>query len=408
MKKKSVLILAKTEYARTPYDEWLQDSGVIPIVVTSPKFYEEYACHITHCYSLSNYDEDDDSLFELVEKIYKTTPFDHVFCRAEVDIIRAAYIRFRYGVLGQSTESALCYRDKYLMKERLSGQNIKVPSYRKVDSAQDIRAFCRQSGFPCVIKPRLASGSSGVVIIKSFEDLELCLKYGENQFSGMLAETYVDGKMFHVDGLIVDGELKFIQPFKYINDCLSYRSNMYIGNIPLGNHDRLYSLLVDTTKKIISFMPETKNFAFHCELWVTKQQDIIFCEIASRTGGGMISFLIEDMSGLNIDRAWLLAECEVNAVVYPDYHKDFQRFGCVCIPPANGKLLSLPSVYPSAVRRTHLTGKSGVTYSGGEKSGLYLIGHVVEADDPASVLTIFSECYENIHDGRHWEIVSND
>ncbi|MCE0828837.1 ATP-grasp domain-containing protein [Buttiauxella sp. A2-C2_NF] len=408
MKKQTVLILAKTEHARTPYDEWLQDSGVIPVVITSPNFFEGYSCHITHCYSLSNYDQDDDGLFELVEKIYQITPFDYVFCRAEVDVIRAADIRSRYGISGQSSYSAFCYRDKYLMKERLSGEDVQLSAYRKVDSPEDIREFCGDNGFPYVIKPRLASGSSGVAIIKSLEELDSYLKYSENQVSGMLVENYVDGEMFHVDGLIVDGELRFIQPFKYVNDCLSYRDNMYIGNIPLGKNERLYSLLADTTKKIICCMPETKNFAFHCELWVTKQQDIIFCEIASRTGGGMISFLIEEMSGLNIDRAWLLAECQVNTVVYPEYHEDFQRFGCVCIPPANGKLLSLPSVYPSGVRRTHLTGKSGETYGGGEKSGLYLIGHVVEADDPASVQTIFSACYENIHNRYHWESVGND
>lgn len=102
----------------------------------------------------------------------------------------------------------------------------------------------------------------------------------------MLAEGFIDGVMYHVDGLFVDGRIRFIQPFKYINDCLSYREDMFIGNVPLEKDDSTYHLLVETTKQIIANMPATENFAFHCELWLTAENEIICCEIASRTGGG--------------------------------------------------------------------------------------------------------------------------
>ncbi|EQC2551386.1 ATP-grasp domain-containing protein [Enterobacter sichuanensis] len=408
MKNKIVLILAKTEYNRTPYDVWLQGTGITPVLITSSKFYGGYVSHIKDCYCLDDYDNDDDSLYKLSEKIYQTKPFDYVFCRAEVDVIRAAEIRSRYQITGQVPESAVCYRDKYLMKEQLSGSKIRMARFHKADSEEDILSFLADNRFPVVIKPRLASGSAGVAVIKSRNELNIYLKNSFNPATGMLIEEYIDGEMYHVDGLVVGKELKFIQPFKYINDCLSYRENLYIGNIPVGIDSCLYSRLTETTRDIISRMPVTENFAFHCELWVTKQDNIVFCEIASRTGGGMISFLIEAMSGFNIDRAWLLAECHINTVQYPVYQDYFLRFGCVCIPPANGKLISLPMEYPPEVRRTHLTGKVGEIYDGGEKSGLYLIGHVVEADDPVSVRTLFSACYENIHHCRHWESISND
>ncbi|AHY08170.1 ATP-grasp domain-containing protein [Serratia plymuthica] len=404
---KKVLILAKTEYTRTPYDLWLQDSGVEPVLITSPKFYQDYARHIKHCFCLENYDHDDESLYDLTESIYQTTPFDYIFCRAEVDILRAANIRKRYSLPGQDVISALCYRDKFFMKEQLSLSQVMMADYRRIDSQEELLAFASDNGMPFVIKPRLASGSSGVVIIRSQVELYSYLQKYNNQIVSMLAEDYVDGEMFHIDGLVVEGELTFIQPFRYVNNCLSYRDNLYIGNIPLDRNDKLYSRLVSSVKDILHIMPATPHFAFHCEMWVTREDDIIFCEIASRTGGGMISFLIEEMAGFNIDKAWLLAECHIHQQSYPQYHERFLRFGCVCIPPSNGRLVSLPTEFPVEVRRTHLTGKVDEIYDGGEKSGLYLIGHVVEADDPQSVLRLFRSCYQQIHNAERWETVNN-
>lgn len=403
---KTVLILAKTEYTRTPYDLWLKDLGVEPILITSSKFHKDYARHIKDCYCLEDYDHDDESLYTLVESIFQTTPFDYVFCRAEVDIIRAAKIRRCYSILGQDITSARCYRDKYLMKEQLSHAQIKMAAYQRIDSAEDLLTFASDNGMPFVLKPRLASGSSGVLIIKSQVELHSYLQRNYH-IADMLAESYVDGEMFHIDGLVVGEKLKFIQPFRYINNCLSYRDNLYIGNIPLDRNDQLYSRLVSAVQEILRTMPVTPHFAFHCEMWVTREGDIVFCEIASRTGGGMISFLIEEMAGFNIDKAWLFAECQIHQQSYPQYQERFLRFGCVCIPPSTGRLVSLPTEFPVEVRKTHLTGNVDDIYNGGEKSGLYLIGHVVEADDPTCVLRLFGSCYQQIHDAERWETVNN-
>lgn len=404
MDERKVLILAKTEYMRTPYDKWLIDTDVNPIIVTSSRFYEGYAEHFEHCYCLNNYDSDHAQLYALVDEIYQSTPFHYVFCRAEVDVIRAAEIRRKFNISGQSMDSAIHYRDKLLMKEHLLKADLNMAPFSKVDSADDIISFSNEHRFPFVIKPRLASGSSGVEIIKGQNDVREYIEVNEGNLKGMLVEGFIDGVMYHVDGLIIDGIIKFIQPFKYINDCLAYREDMFIGNVPLAKENSAYKLLVETTKNLIANMPATENFAFHCELWLTPENEIVFCEIASRTGGGMISFLIEEMCGLNMDKAWLLAECHIQSEDYPAYNDKFLRFGCVCIPPARGKLLSLPVICEQSVRKTHFTGLIGDCYQGGEKSGLYLIGYVIEAEDQPAVIASFKNHFLQVHHSRHWEL----
>ena len=56
------LIFAKTTYDRTPYDSWLAESHIVPIILTSTEYYNGYK-HLTHVYAFDNYDAN-----HLVEK----------------------------------------------------------------------------------------------------------------------------------------------------------------------------------------------------------------------------------------------------------------------------------------------------------------------------------------------------
>ncbi|MFU9136974.1 hypothetical protein [Erwinia tasmaniensis] len=49
---KTILILAKTEHSRTPYDVWLKDTGINLVLITSEKFFNAYASRIKHCFYL--------------------------------------------------------------------------------------------------------------------------------------------------------------------------------------------------------------------------------------------------------------------------------------------------------------------------------------------------------------------
>lgn len=375
-----VLVFAKSPHHLTPYDEWLAGSDIEPIVLTPAELAPGYA-NLRHVHAFEGYDHG-----QMVEKRALELARSHgvvaVFARGESDIVRAAQLRDLLGLRGQGAESALAYRDKVVMKERLQGSGVALPTYRALDSAYAAIDFVADHGFPVVIKPRMESGSSGVRIIRDQAQLDEHLADPLDRPAEI--ETYVEGTMYHVDGLVLDGEIAFIHPFRYVNDCLSYRDDQFSGSVTLSPSHPDHGRLVASAVVVVGALPSPPSMAFHAEFWISEGGDITFCEIASRTGGGMISSTIKHSFGFDIDREWLLAECGLPPSVG---HHRFRPGGAVRIPPLDGFLEHLPrGGEPRCVREVQFSGRAGERFHGGVKSGLFLAGYVVEGDSEAEVV----------------------
>jgi hypothetical protein len=373
--KKYVLIFCKTKYSLTPYDQWLKSTDLTPVILLSNEVHADYL-HIENTYAFENYDKNaavEDRAIELA----KLFTFAAVFARAESDIMRAAKVREILKIKGQNVESARSFRDKVVMKNYLKDSPIILPKYQTIISKEDTRQFIQSHGFPVVIKPCLESGSMGVSIIHSWNDFDMA--WGDHLLEHWEVESFVDGKMYHVDGLIIEGRIVFVRPFKYINDCLSFRKNLFVGSCSVMSDDLLYSRLIKAAETIVTTLPTPKNTAFHCELWVRPGGDIVFCEIASRTGGGMISKMIEVAYEISLDKEWLLAEVGLGNELskFP-----FCSIGSINIPPQVGRL----DFYPENcelpyVKYQQVHGQVGQVFQGGVKSGLFLFGFVLAGEN---------------------------
>ncbi|GGU65448.1 ATP-grasp domain-containing protein [Streptomyces lavendofoliae] len=369
-----VLVFAKTPYSKTPYDQWLAGTGIEPVILTTTEFAPGYA-HLPLVHAFDDYDTN-----QLVEKTALRLAREHVveavFARAEADVVRAAQLRQLLGLPGQHTASALAFRDKVVMKDHLAGGAVEVPEYRLLDSAYTAVEFVAEHGYPVVIKPVSESGSLGARVIRDEGDLDAYLARPWRGTSQI--ETFVEGRMYHVDGLVVDGEVVFVHPFQYVNDCLSFRDDDWVGCLPLSPRDASYDRLVKAVGSVLDELPTPPHTAFHAELWITPDDRIVFCEIASRTGGGMISAMVRHAFGIDLDKEWLYAECGLPSTLgEPGY----RPAGCLNIPPSTGVLEHLPTGgEPDCVREVSYTGRIGQEFHGGVKSGLYLAGYVVDGD----------------------------
>lgn len=374
-----VLVFAKTPHTKTPYDQWLASSGVEPVILTTTEFAPAYG-HLPHVYAFDDYDTN-----QLVEKtalrLARDLSVEAVFARAEADVVRAAQLRELLGLPGQHTASALAFRDKVVMKDHLTGGPVGIPSYRLLDSAYTAVEFVAKHGYPVVIKPVSESGSLGAHVIRGEADLDAYLArpwHGTSQI-----ETFIEGQMYHVDGLVVGGEVVFVHPFRYVNDCLSFRDNDWVGCLPLSPQDPSYDRLVKAAKAVLAELPTPERAAFHAELWLTPDDRVVFCEIASRTGGGMISAMVRHSFGIDLDKEWLYAECGLPSMLGEPVYRPA---GCLNIPPSTGVLEHLPtSGAPHCVREVSFTGAVGQEFHGGVKSGLYLAGYVVDGDTEEEV-----------------------
>lgn len=260
-----VLVFAKTPYAKTPYDRWLAGTGIVPVLLTTTEFAAGYG-HLPHVHAFDDYDTN-----QLVEKTALRLAREHavtaVFARAEADVVRAAQLRDLLDLPGQRTASALAFRDKVVMKDHLVGGPVEIPVYRPLDSAYTALEFVAEHGYPVVIKPLSESGSLGAAIIRDEAELDAYLARPWRGASEI--EVFVPGQMYHVDGLVVNGEVVFAHPFRYLNDCLSFRANHWVANLPLTPQDPVHDRLLKAARAVLAELPTPPHTAFHAELWIT-------------------------------------------------------------------------------------------------------------------------------------------
>jgi biotin carboxylase len=376
-----VLVFAKTPYNLTPYDQWLADWGIEPIILVSQEYASGYR-HLRHVHAFDSYDNN-----QLVEKtalnLARAHRVDAVFARGEADLIRAAQLRDVLDLPGQRTPSAVAFRDKVVMKDHLVGGPVEVPRYCRLDSAYTALEFVEEHGYPVVIKPVAESGSLGTSIIRDEADLDSYLRRPWGGSSEI--ETFVPGQMFHVDGLVVAGKIALIHPFRYLNDCLSFRSDDWIASLSLSTQDPAYERLVEATRSVLAQLPTPTHTAFHAELWITPDERMVFCEIASRVGGGMIRPTVSYCFGIDIHKEWLYAECGLPSEVRPT---EYRPAAGLNIPPSPGLLEHLPADgEPGCVREVSLAGTVGKVYQGDARAGLFLAGYVIGGESEDQVET---------------------
>eukprot|EP01129_Flabellula_baltica_P008025 TRINITY_DN3159_c0_g1_i1.p1 TRINITY_DN3159_c0_g1~~TRINITY_DN3159_c0_g1_i1.p1 ORF type:complete len:470 (-),score=98.82 TRINITY_DN3159_c0_g1_i1:45-1454(-) len=303
--------------------EWVSDD-VIKVMFLTKEGYDD----LVHNYSdkmdslhVAHFEVFDDLTSGAVElramQLHRTFRFTHVVCIAEEQLIRGAKIREMLGIThGQTLSSALDYRDKVRMKEKVSAHGIKVPHYAPVEYGSDIVYFIEKHGYPVVIKPRKGYLSVSTYILKDEQELEDFLNSGLNMTMGfdsaqdLIIESFVDGVMHHVDGFVYNGEVKSIWPACYMNKCSDFANSQYLSSYTLNYKDPLTHRLREFFADVLSALEGPECFPFHGEAWITPDDEIVFCEIASRTGGAGVRHQIRELFNIVTDKTWVQWQCE--------------------------------------------------------------------------------------------------
>ncbi|MFR0352428.1 ATP-grasp domain-containing protein [Streptomyces sediminimaris] len=376
----SVLVLVDSDYADTPYDKWSAEAGVRPSLLVSARRYPQYR-HVPGARSFTAYATGGD-----VERAALAGAPAVVVARSEADVLRAARLRELLGVPGQDLASALAFRDKVLMKTLLRERGVSVPEFAPVRMPLDLVAFLRAHPYPVVVKPAFGSGSTGTHVLRDDADLAALLAAGLPEHAQV--EEFVEGVMYVVDGLVVAGEPRALFVSRYLNDCLSYRAGVHLGSVQLTRDDPLVDRLTGYARHVLGRLPTPRCTAFHLEVFRTPADELVLCEVASRTGGALTSPAVRAATGFDLDQEWFLAQ--VKGAAHPvrkvNGAAPGRSAGWVVFYPASGTLAGLPSAAPpSYVVEQRLRGSVGTRYEGGEKSGVYLAGYVVTGRDADEV-----------------------
>jgi hypothetical protein len=319
----TVLILHhRGSLTRSPYDRWLADYDSDVILLCSREGLDLVgeALPETHGYrhveAVTGY-ETAGRLEARVRELAAQHRIEHLVNCQEQDLERAAQLREVLGLPGQRYDSVVPFRNKVAMKDTLRAAGIPVADHRAVECATDAVAFAAEHGFPVVVKPRDSAGSIGVRIARSHEELLAAVDIGAGR-SNLMVEAFVPGSMCHVDGLVVDGRPVFAWPSRYLfveADFATDRAGRL--DVTLDGDDPLTERLLAFARRVLAALPSPRTFAFHAEVFLRPDGELVLCEVACRAGGAAIREVLAGMYGMDPNEWWVRGEVGLPLPVDP-------------------------------------------------------------------------------------------
>lgn len=357
--------------------ESLCAKGMEVELFTNNRFKSYYSNKKFKVNTYDNMPDNQEYLLDVI-KSHKDQKFDFLVANHEFDLITIAKLRELLEIPGQSFISALDFRDKYLMKKKVK-EVVSVPNFAKIGSNVELIDFISKNGFPVVIKPRMGAGSSDVKILRNSEDLREQLKHGDKNIKFMV-ESFIDGLMYHVDGIFNSIDIQAVTVSKYYNNCLSFQDNKALGSFIIDDTNPDKKRLIQEVDKVLHKL-ETPliPIVFHAELFIKPNGSIVFCEIASRVGGGRVNSVFEISTGINLQEYFVESQicCENKLENLTNI-----KAGWIIFPPKTGKLVSVNLLSKSWLREVNFDKESiGKVYDGAQFSGSALISYVVEGKD---------------------------
>jgi hypothetical protein len=250
--------------------------------------------------------------------MHRQYSFTHIYTKNEDLIIRAAHLRTLLNIkTGLSAEHVPAYREKVHMKELASQGGFPVPPFARLLAPIDLIGFIEKHGYPVVVKPTLGCAVSGLHLISNEDELQSflssklfsCIDMNQRMdlVGELMVEGFVRGRMYHVNGIAIDGEISHVWPFAYLHTCFDFaKYGLAYGNSSVPRSDPLFNRLHNAAQRLLNILPTpTDCLIFHLELYENLNEnrspddDFILCEIAARAPGGSITHLIDLLSFQN-------------------------------------------------------------------------------------------------------------
>jgi biotin carboxylase len=229
------------------------------------------------------------------------------------------------------------------MKQIAQQHGLKVPAFRKIDFVFDLLDFVAEHHFPVIVKPVDNKAAKNTTVLKTQEDLDALLAQGLP--SNMEVEKYMHGDFYNVDGIILDGQIRFICASRMLAGCISYQDGEEIGAYLLSPTDPIGKRVIEYATQLLQALDTPDNTTFDVELFHTVDDEIVLCEVASRTAGVRVNQEIELGYGVNLNQLSIRKQCGL-PLHWPADTSFKQYTGYVLIPPRQGTIRSVPTDQP--------------------------------------------------------------
>lgn len=212
-------------------------------------------------------------------------------------LVMMARLAEKYGFPFYSVETAQWSTDKFQMKERFELGGVPHAQGRLISKAEEAEGLV----FPVIVKPRDNSGSRGVKLCRSKEELEASMNEAleVSKLDTVLVEEFIEGPEYSIESLHHDGKSEVIQFTEKKTTEFPY--NVELGHIQPAN---ISDENKQKIREIISKIGKALNFEncpSHTELKIN-DRGIFVIETSPRLGGDYITSTLTPLStGVNLE-----------------------------------------------------------------------------------------------------------
>ena len=252
---------------------------------------------------------------EAVYKVAKEENVDGILAYAsDPAALPAAIVAERLGLSTNPSASVAVLGVKHNFRKFLSENCFACPRnfiFKFGTDSEEVKEKIQELHFPIVVKPTDSSGSKGVTVLKSTEDLDAAIAWAESYSRNkiLIVEEFIEsnfpavigGDIFVWDGqIILYGEMS----------CL--RGNHGNGLVPIGErhpggmNEKQINNIHNELQRLITAL-DIRFGELNIEILLDKEDNVHFLEVGPRAGGNMIPSQLSDVFGIDLVEANVLA-----------------------------------------------------------------------------------------------------
>ena len=235
----------------------------------------------------------------------RSQTIDRIVALDEFDMENVSALREHLRIPGMGLTTVRYFRDKLAMRARAEETGILVPAFVHVLNYDHLRAFMSRVPGPWLLKPRSQASGIGMKKIHKPEELWPWLDQLGDQQSFYLLEQFVPGSVYHVDSVISEREVVFLEAHGYGTPPLETSHQGGVFTTRTLPRDREESRALDKINRDLIESLGLVRGVTHAEfLKAHADGKFYFLEIAARVGGAYIADVIEAATGINLWREW--------------------------------------------------------------------------------------------------------
>lgn len=212
-------------------------------------------------------------------------------------LVMMARVAEKYHFPFYSVETAQWSTDKFQMKQRFKEGGVPCAKGRLVKSAAEVDDF----EFPVIVKPRDNSGSRGVKLCRSKEELEASMDeaFQVSRLDTVLVEEFIEGQEYSIEGMHYDGKNEVIQFTEKKTTEFPY--NVELGHIQPANISDENKQKIREIINMIGVALRFESCPSHTELKIN-DRGIYVIETSPRLGGDYITSTLTPLTtGVNLE-----------------------------------------------------------------------------------------------------------